>query len=274
MTNIFRYPGGKSKTSIRKIILQYKPDIIDEYREPFVGGGGIFFCIDPEKKRWINDVNKKLISVYLSLRDSSKEFIEKCRQIDPKSDISFLEKTFNEFKKNEDMDQSLRYFYINRTVWGGRVTFKKKLESRLYFSNPEGWKIVSTRALAEAAEILKGTIITSGDYSKLLEEDGNNVWIYIDPPYVVNTELPESSQLYEFNFTLEDHISLKNNLSKCKHKWCLSYDNHPLIIDLYKEFYIYYHSWKYCGSSLDKKDNGKEVVITNYPISVNNDLFE
>ena len=43
MKSIFRYPGGKSKPAIQKTILKYVPQDIKEYREPFVGGGGIFY---------------------------------------------------------------------------------------------------------------------------------------------------------------------------------------------------------------------------------------
>ena len=39
---VFRYPGGKSKTRIQRWICAHKPSGVEEYREPFVGGGGVF----------------------------------------------------------------------------------------------------------------------------------------------------------------------------------------------------------------------------------------
>ena len=61
---IFRYPGGKSKISVRKKILTYFPDAYEEYREIMVGGGGIFFTIPNNINRWINDIDLNLMLVY------------------------------------------------------------------------------------------------------------------------------------------------------------------------------------------------------------------
>lgn len=46
MQSIFRYPGGKSRSSAQQKILRFAPENYAEYREPFVGGGGIFFAVD------------------------------------------------------------------------------------------------------------------------------------------------------------------------------------------------------------------------------------
>ena len=83
MKSIFRYPGGKSKPAIQKTILKYVPQDIKEYREPFVGGGGIFFAMPEVETRWINDLNKNLIEVYKALQERPEEFIKKCREIEP-----------------------------------------------------------------------------------------------------------------------------------------------------------------------------------------------
>lgn len=55
-----RYPGGKSRAI--KQILPIVPSF-DEYREPMVGGGSVFFALFqkyPNKKYWINDINRDL----------------------------------------------------------------------------------------------------------------------------------------------------------------------------------------------------------------------
>lgn len=183
------------------------PAEFDEYREPFVGGGGVFFAIpaDLAQTRWINDYNKALIEFYKAMANRPKEFIELCRSIPPiqegepmvvsrekskpssKQYNARLKAKFDELKYNEECDQALRYFFINRTVWAGRVNYDPKFESRMYFSNPQGWNIVARKnRLEQVAEHLEGTKITSGDYSVLLEAPGKNVVLYLDPPYVVD----------------------------------------------------------------------------------------
>lgn len=278
---IFRYPGGKAKKSVREKILTLFPENFSEYREAMVGGGGIFFHVPIDKKRWINDLDVNLISVYQALKTNSKKFIKDCRKIKPASKNeklvsardgkklynSRLKKVFDNFVENTDSDPALRYFFIHRTVWAGRVRYD--IKSRLYFSNPSGWNIVKTNKLESAADILKNTKVTSTNYEKLLFEEGKDVLIYIDPPYMVNTELSNTSRLYFHNFEKEDHIKLCENLKKCKHKFILSYDNNDFIKSLYKSFEIIEEQWTYCGTSSanglnTKKQKGKELIIKNF----------
>ena len=154
---IFRYPGGKSKKSVRDKILTHFPKSYKEYRESMVGGGGIYFSIDPSINRWINDVDPYLMEVYKALKERPEKFIKMCRFIptqykDESSDQYFLrlKNHFELFTTDDKCDQALRYFFIHRTVWSGRVNYS--IKSRLYFSNPSGWNIIDTNRLEEAAE--------------------------------------------------------------------------------------------------------------------------
>lgn len=278
---IFRFPGGKTKH--QKKFLKYLPENFKEARFPFVGGGGIFWLIDIEKKRWINDVNEDLMSVYFALKFRPDHFISQCNQIDPEKEEEVkvktkkngtsdkiynerLKKWFDFFVEHETSDQALRYFFINRTVWGGRVNYDSYMKSRLYFSNPSGWNIVKGNKLQKAAEIIKDTTATSLDYKLLLVFPGEDVWIYNDPPYLSHTDLAKTDKLYQYEFSLKDHRNLLNELKKCKHKWCLSYNDCDEIREWYKDYYIFEEEWSYCGSSKKQKDKGKELVITNYPV--------
>lgn len=282
MQSIFRYPGGKTKGPIQDWITTYMPKEVKEYREPFVGGGGVFFGIkDWENlKRWINDKNEGLIAVYEALRDREEEFIAQCKSVPPpqpndpltskgtrdgKPVNKRLKDIFDEVALNDSYpDQAFRYFFVNRTVFGGRVNYD--IPSRLFFSNPEGWNIVATDRLERAAGRLKGTTITCGEYEPLFTEPGEGVWIYADPPYQRDTELTASSKLYQHSFTWEDHKRFADVVRKCKHHVAISYDDTPEVRELYSDakFRIVKTEWAYCGTTNEKKDVGQELLILNY----------
>jgi len=297
MISIFRYPGGKTKKSVQNTILRYAPEEIREYREPFVGGGGIFFALDGKSNfnglvreepevRWINDSNQDLVEVYLALRDRAEEFIAKCKDIKPmqkgepvayptenSSGKQYNARLMKKFKEliADKSDRAFSYYFVNRTVWGGRVNYD--MPSRLYFSNPEGWNIVSTNRLERAAQHIAGAKITCGDFEPLLKAKGEGVWIYCDPPYVRDTNLAAPSKLYQMGFSMEDHERLRDCVLESPHQVCLSYDEDEdgAVRDLYSDsrFNIYSKQWTYCGtSSADgaskTKTRGKELVITNY----------
>ena len=276
---VLRYPGGKSRAGIQRKIMDRFP-LFSSLREPFAGGAGIFFALPPMPNRWINDINPGLVAVYTALRDRPDGFIRSCRAIAPAREgealapardgkalyNARLKGVFDSFKDDGGMDQALRYLFINRTVWGGRVVYGD--DSRMYFSNPEGWTHALFKRLRVASRHLQGTRITCGDYSVLLEEPGEDVLCYLDPPYLVNTEMSEQSKLYADNFTMDDHRLLAERVARCPHKVCLSYDDDPggLIRSLYPKprFRVYEESWTYAGSSREVKVKGRELIITNY----------
>jgi DNA adenine methylase len=252
MQSIFRYPGGKSKAAIRNWILSQIPSDTLEYREPFVGGGGVFFGINPKLKRWINDRHPQLISVYRALQQNNG-FITECKKIKASKQV------FTAFKSDKS---ALSYLFLNRTSFWGRVNYD--MPTRVFFSNPQGWNISRTQRLEEAALHLHNVKITCGDYERLLKEPGPKVWLYLDPPYVANTRMTDGNKLYQHNFTEEDHVRLARLVKQCQHQVCISYDDYPEIRSLYRGFRVVKRNQTYCGSNLTTKPKKTELLILNY----------
>jgi DNA adenine methylase len=64
---LFRYPGGKFYAI--KLLSKFWEGIEhEEYREPFVGGGSVFFSKQKVDTNWLNDIDKELISVYKAFK--------------------------------------------------------------------------------------------------------------------------------------------------------------------------------------------------------------
>ena len=275
----FRYPGGKSKQT--DWILSFRPQGIHEYREPFVGGGGVFFALDPVglERRWINDMHSGLMAVYTGLRDywwcEGQNFISATKLIEPakpgepltplgprggKPKNARFSELFEHFKTSEPTVEDLKFFFLNRTARDGRVNYDKGMS----FSGPGRWTISLTDKLVNAAAHLNRTDITCGSYEPLLKEPGQDVWIYLDPPYIVDTKLPPSSKHYQHGFTMEDHQKLAMDIRACDHRIALSYDDDGFVRSLYEGFRIETNNWKYSGTSKSKKTTGKELLILNY----------
>ena len=78
-----RYPGGKSRAL--KQILPLIPMNISEFREPFVGGGSVFFAIrslfqNHIKSYWINDLNYDLYCFWKQARDHGPSLVGALRE--------------------------------------------------------------------------------------------------------------------------------------------------------------------------------------------------
>ena len=275
--SIFRYPGGKSKSQALQQIKACFPAEYAEYREPFVGGGGVFWSINPSIPRWINDRNRSLIAVYEALKTRPQQFIESCKSIAPasaqeemlhsKTGIPYpkrLVKLFQSYLYDDSSDPALRYYFLNRCAWNGRVILDPSRRNRASFSNPRGWSAVLPLKLAKAAEMVATAKITCSSYESLFEHPGKDVLIFADPPYVVDTNFPASGKLYEFSFSMDDHRRLRDCVLRSDHKVVLTYDDHPMIRELYRDFYIHEAGWTYSGR-MDRV-KGRELIITNYPV--------
>ena len=85
MKPFIKWPGGK--TEELKIILNYLPKNIEDFYEPFVGGGAVYFAIADLNRYYINDKSDELINLYKAIQEKDETFfyaikeINKCWQI-------------------------------------------------------------------------------------------------------------------------------------------------------------------------------------------------
>jgi len=278
-----RYPGGKSRAAL--CLLPFVPEHT-EYREPFVGGGGIFLRKPKVATSWINDLHPGLYAFWRALRDHFDEFAALCEA----QDTADLRATFNYWIDRLDLmkgkgnelivERALQYYFINRTVWTGRVVYDPTRRSRLYFSNPGGWANLDRKLthLRACADKLRGVRITRKPFERCLEGAGPDTFVYADPPYYRDSLDTPTSRLYEGHFAVEQHQLLHDLLAASPAKAMISYDDRPEIRKLYRDrrWRIIPLEWKYCGryavSSDDKaagrkerKVTGRELLILNYP---------
>ena len=74
-----KYPGGKSKEI--PLVNRYKPDVINRYFEPFVGGASIYLNLDV-KNSFINDFSSDLYNFYFFVKTQNEKFHNILNQLD------------------------------------------------------------------------------------------------------------------------------------------------------------------------------------------------
>ncbi|ACM61505.1 DNA adenine methylase [Caldicellulosiruptor bescii] len=265
LKNVLRYPGGKSKAL--KYILPNLPVGFREYREPMVGGGAVALAVKQlytNVKIKINDLNYDLICFWKQLRDNPVQLIEEVSKIKENyKDGRKLYEFLTSQNGGGEFERAVRFYILNRITFSGTVDSGGY--SQQSFENRFTWSAINK--LKQAAEIIKDFEISHGDYEKLLFEPGNEVFIFLDPPYYSTTE----SRLYGKNGDLHlsfDHERFAFNIKKCPHLWMITYDDSPEVRKLFKFANIYEWELQYGMNNYkqSKAEKGKELFITNYKL--------
>ena len=69
---VLKWVGGKRQ--LLNEIEKYIPNGNYKYYEPFIGGGAVFFSVQP-KNAVINDFNEELINVYMVIKNNLEELL-------------------------------------------------------------------------------------------------------------------------------------------------------------------------------------------------------
>ena len=264
-----RYPGGKSRAV--KQIMPLVPEF-EEFREPMVGGGSVFFALKqkyPDKKFWINDINNDLYLFWKNTKDNIAKLEKEIRNV--KENSKEGKELHRELTKNNkdlnDFEKAVRFFVLNRITFSGLADCGGFSQGAFH----NRFTHSSIDRLKKASEILDGTKITNQDYEDMVKSSGNKVFIFLDPPYLSKTK----SKLYGKNGDLHegfDHKRFAETMKNCKeHKWLVTYDDDPNVIKLFQnEEGIYLYRWQLqYGMNNYKQGNaakGDELFISNYPI--------
>jgi DNA adenine methylase len=274
-----RYPGGKSKAL--KEIFPLIPEF-DEYREPMAGGASVFFAIKqacPNKKYWINEKNKDLYLFWKFCKEDPVGLVAEIRRMRGMFRGSWRGKRLYRYLMDKnlslsDIQLAARFFVLNRITFSGLVDTggysHQAFSSRFTESSIE--------RITKASETLKNVTITNYDYKSLLEKNGRNVFVFLDPPYMSK----KYAELYGKRGVLHksfDHQLFFKNVKACKHQWLITYDKCSGIEEIYKfAESVGWHKkeWKlqYGTNNLNPVERqssrkGEELFIYNYAIKSN-----
>ena len=258
-----RYPGGKSRAveTIAKLI----PDF-DEFREPFLGGGSVFVYVKqrfPNKKFWINDLYAELYKFWDMAQKDINTLISKIYEWREKHPIGKeLFQFLNENHENfSDLEKAAAFFIYNRITFSGTTLSGGYSEGAFTGRFTES----SIKRLNDLATVINVSTITNYDYEEVIKKEGENVFIFLDPPYYSATK----SALYGRNGNLHksfDHKRFAENMKNCRHKWLITYDDSNYIRELFSFANIIPWNLTYGMRNITENSDqkGKELFISNY----------
>ncbi len=290
-----KWVGGK--TQIIEKLLKHFPKEIENYHEPFVGGGSVLLAILSLRKEnkiiiknkiYAYDLNPMLIRVYQNIQKHKKELYK------------YIEKYINEYdglkgttvnrnpttleeaksskesyyywlrKKYNDMDKttvecSALFMILNKTCFRG-----------LYREGPNGFNvpyghykktptIISKKDLDEISNLIKDVEFLEMSFVKSILRATQGDFVYLDPPYVP-VDVKSFVKYTADGFDLETHKKLFDEiveLNKKKIRFVLSNAKVDMVVNYFNEFNIEELVARRAIHSKNPNSTAVEVIITN-----------
>lgn len=256
---LVKWSGGKGDEIPQ--FIKYIPDDIETYLEPFIGGGAVYFHLNP-KKAVISDVHKELIDFYRAVKDGKSDDIYKFMNEHPNEEKEYY-KVRDEMKIDSPLDNAKRFYYLRKTCYRGMLRYNSSGK----FNIPYGrYKTMNYENLKnpEYAELLGNTDVLNEDFEYVFKNynDKKN-FMFLDPPY--DSEFTDYGYC---SFGKEEHNRLAKLFKKTKIRCMMIIGKTDLISELYKDYIVGEYDKKYKfklhSGRVGDEINTKHLIIKNY----------
>lgn len=280
--SFFRYPGGKSKLKkkIVRALVELAESKLNEYREPFFGGGSVGLDLIDKvsfSSLWINDKDYGVWCIWKSVCDYPDDFqaaingFESEKYFTQKKAYRFFEELKESVKTVEESEEkdkvvkcALNKLLVHQTSYSGLGTMAggpiggKDQDSDYPIGCRWNPKTICNKIQKINVKVKNKIICTHGGFEEVL--NNGMALIYLDPPYY-----EKGNELYQCAFKTKDHETLMKCLRESNHEWVLSYDDCDDVRKLYDWAHIESFEAKYTinASTKVKDKDGKDKIEAN-----------
>lgn len=265
-----KWAGGKGR-----LIQQYQPYFplqFQQYYEPFLGGGAIFFHLASfHQKAVLADLNGQLVNTYRCVRDHAEAVIEllKIHQLNHCKPYYYTVRA--QGSGSSAIQRAARLIYLNKTCFNGLY----RENSKGHFNVPMGRykkpNICDADALRLASAALQQTEVLCEPFTTVLQQaQGRNDFVYFDPPYHPISATSNFTGYNRYGFNSGDQERLQKAFSQLASrgvKVMLSNSDCSFIRGLYQDFYIHpIQASRAINSNAQRRGKISELLITSYPV--------
>lgn len=259
-----RYPGGKSRAA--KMLYDWFPAGIEEFREPFLGGASmalLFTQKHPDVPVWVNDKYYYLYNFWVTLQEHGDDLSDVCyatKQEHPTPDSAkeLFIRSKEEISEADPFRQAVLFWVLNKCSYSG-LTENSAFSAS---ASRQNFTVRGAKALKEYSDMIQHWQITNDDYAESMSAPGEDVFVFLDPPYMINSYLYGTDAGLHKGF---DHNLFADKCKICPHNWMVTYNVKDEIENMFEGFHQ--RNFKITYGMQHRRNNRKnELLITNYDV--------
>ncbi|MGN6297571.1 MAG: DNA adenine methylase [Ginsengibacter sp.] len=208
-----RWAGGK-RWFLKHIeeIASFKT--FNNYHEPFLGSGAVFFHLKPSNSSYLSDLNNELIETFIAVRDDVENIIKELKKFKNTQEEYYK---IRESKFQSDYKRAARFIYLNQTSFNGiyRVNLKGVYNVPFGFRSTQFFQPENLRL---TSKLLQKAIIDTKDFGKIKNNIQKNDLVFLDPPYTISHNNNGFIKYNQKLFSLEDQFRLSLLIDEIKKK--------------------------------------------------------
>jgi DNA adenine methylase len=238
-----RFVGGK--TQLLPVLREWLPKRIGIYAEPFVGGGALFFDVQP-RHAYLSDTNARLIRTYRAIQCNVEDVIAATQlyavahtaALAAGADEALYYHIRDSVKAPDvmnDVDLAAWLLYLNKTCFNGLQRVNASGKFNVPYGKRKAPLICDEARLRACSKALQRATITCRDFRETNLPSG--AVAYLDPPYAPLSDTSDFTAYTAAGFSVQDQTDLRDVALRLKKNGVyvlLSNSSAPLIRDLYR----------------------------------------
>lgn len=255
-----KWAGGKAR-----LVDQFRPYFPEDYGryfEPFIGGGALYFRLQPEDAV-ISDVNERLIGAYIAIRDELPALMERLEFHTKKHSRDHYyrcRERLNHARGLSNVDRAALMIYLNKTCFNGLYRENRRGEFNVPIGSYVNPTIFREENLIAVSHQLQQTEIRVNSFEHVLERAQEGDFVYFDPPYVPLNATSSFTSYVGAGFDLQMQQRLAEVFTELAHRGCyvfLSNSDSEVVRELYR-------GWRMetvrAGRAINSKATGRNSV--------------
>jgi DNA adenine methylase len=175
-----KWVGGK-RSILDELVKRMPANYPGGYHEPFIGGGALFFRVQPTRA-YLADINFHLVITYQAVRDDVERLITNLNLHAKNHNLAYFQKARERLCKEKDTTKiAALLIYLNKTCFNGLYRVNKSGKFNVPMGSYKDPTLFEEDVLRNDSQVLQGVTLYQHpfDQTPIVRE----AFYYLDPPY-------------------------------------------------------------------------------------------